>query len=119
MKCVKVPLRQLNDTRIKLMENDLMNMEYKIKADTEFGYIPINEDVNDYEIVDTELEPMKKVPHNFAELLEEELTPDEIENLRTSFDTIGDVVILEIPENLQDKKQIIGDAALKFTKRRF
>ncbi|MCI6994053.1 MAG: class I SAM-dependent methyltransferase family protein [Methanobrevibacter sp.] len=118
MKCVKVPLRQLNDTRIKLMENDLMNMEYKIKADTEFGYIPINEDVNDYEIVDMELEPMKKVPHNFAELLEEELTPDEIENLRTSFDTIGDVVILEIPENLQDKKQIIGDAALKFTKRR-
>ena len=118
MKCVKVPLRQLNDTRIKLMENDLMNMEYKIKSDTEFGYIPINEDVNDYEIVDMELEPMKKVPHNFAELLEEELTPDEIENLRTSFDTIGDVVILEIPENLQDKKQIIGDAALKFTKRR-
>lgn len=118
MKCVKVPLRQLNDTRIKLMENDLMNMEYKIKADTEFGYIPINEDVNDYEIVDMELEPMNKVPHNFAELLEEELTPDEIENLRTSFDTIGDVVILEIPENLQDKKQIIGDAALKFTKRR-
>ena len=118
MKCVKVPLRQLNDTRIKLMENDLMNMEYRIKADTEFGYIPINEDVNDYEIVDMELEPMNKVPHNFAELLEEELTPDEIENLRTSFDTIGDVVILEIPENLQDKKQIIGDAALKFTKRR-
>ena len=118
MKCVKVPLRQLNDTRIKLMENDLINMEYRIKADTEFGYIPINEDVNDYEIVDMELEPMKKVPHNFAELLEEELTPDEIENLRTSFDTIGDVVILEIPENLQDKKQIIGDAALKFTKRR-
>ena len=118
MKCVKVPLKQLNDTRIKLMENDLMNMEYRIKADTEFGYIPINEDVNDYEIVDMELEPMKKVPHNFAELLEEELTPDEIENLRTSFDTIGDVVILEIPENLQDKKQIIGDAALKFTKRR-
>ena len=114
----KVPLRQLNDTRIKLMENDLMNMEYRIKADTEFGYIPINEDVNDYEIVDMELEPMNKVPHNFAELLEEELTPDEIENLRTSFDTIGDVVILEIPENLQDKKQIIGDAALKFTKRR-
>ena len=118
MKCVKVPLRQLNDTRIKLMENDLMNMEYRIKADTDFGYIPINEDVNDYEIVDMELEPMNKVPHNFAELLEEELTPDEIENLRTSFDTIGDVVILEIPENLQDKKQIIGDAALKFTKRR-
>ena len=118
MKCVNVPLRQLNDTRIKLMENGLMNMEYRIKADSEFGYIPINENINNYEIIDIELEPMKKVPHNFAELLKDELTSEEIENLRTSFDTIGDIVILEIPENLQDKKQIIGDAALKFTKRK-
>lgn len=118
MKCVKVPLKQLNDTRIKLMENNLMNMEYRIKAEAEYGYIPVNEDVSDYEIVDVELEPMKKVPHNFSELLEGELSGDEIENLRTSFDTIGDIVILEIPEDLEDKKQLIGDAALKFTKRK-
>jgi len=118
MKCVKVPLKQLNDTRIKLMEEGLMNMEYRIKASKEYGYIPINDDINGYEIVDVELEPMKKVPHNFSELLEDELSEDEIENLRTSFDTIGDIVILEIPENLQSKKDIIGKAALNFTKRK-
>ena len=118
MKCVKVPLKELNDTRIKLMENGLMNMEYRIKAEKEFGYIPINDYIDDYEIVDIELEEIKKVPHNFSELLEGELTEEEIENLRTSFDTIGDVVILEIPDNLENKKQLIGDAALKFTKRR-
>ena len=118
MKCVKVPLKQINDTRINLMDKGLMNMEYKIKTTDEFGYIPINKDCDDYTIVDIELEPMKKVPHNFSELLEDELSPDEIENLRTSFDTIGEVVILEIPENLKSKKQLIGDAALKFTKRR-
>ena len=118
MKCVKVPLKQLNDTRIKLMEKGQMNMEYRIKASDEFGYIPINEDIDEYEIVDVELEPLKRVAHNFSELLEDELSSEEIENLRTSFDTIGDIVILEIPENLQDKKQIIGDAALKFTKRK-
>lgn len=118
MKCVKVPLKQLNDTRIKLMENGQMNMEYRIKTEEGFGYIPINEDVTGYEMVDMELEPMKKVPHKFSELLEDELSHDEIDTLRTSFDTIGDIVILEIPENLEDKKQIIGDAAHKFTKRR-
>ena len=118
MKCVKVPLKELNDTRIQLMENGQMNMEYRIKAEKEFGYIPINDDIADYEIVDIELEAIKKVPHNFSELLEGELSPKEIENLRTSFDTIGDIVILEIPENLISKKQIIGDAALKFTKRK-
>ena len=118
MKCVKVPLRQINDTRIKLMSNGLMNMEYRIKTTEEFGYIPITEDIDGYTIEDIELEPMKKVPHNFAEILKDELTPEEIENLKTSFDTIGDIVILEIPDELHDKKQIIGDAAYKFTKRK-
>ena len=99
MKCVKVPLRQLNDTRIKLMEAGKMNMEYKIKACDEFGYIPVNDNVEGYEIVCMHLEAMPKVPHNFSELLEGELTSEEIENLRTSFDTIGDIVILEILRN--------------------
>ena len=118
MKCVKVPLRQLNDTRIKLMSDGLMNMEYRIKTTDEFGYIPITEDIDGYDIEDIELKPMKKVPHNFAEILEDELTKDEIDNLKTSFDTIGDIVILEIPDELQDKRKIIGDAAYKFTKRK-
>ena len=118
MKCVKVPLRQINDTRIKLMSDGLMNMEYRIKTTDEFGYIPITKDIDGYTIEDIELEPMKKVPHNFAEILEDELTHDEIENLKTSFDTIGDIVILEIPDELHDKKQLIGDAAYKFTKRK-
>ena len=118
MKCVKVPLKQLNDIRIKLMEEGLMNMDFRIKAEKDYGFIPINDDVDGFEIVDIALEPIKKVPHSFSELLEDELTSDEIETLRTSFDTIGDIVILEIPENLESKKQIIGDAALKFTKRR-
>ncbi|WP_405316333.1 class I SAM-dependent methyltransferase [Methanobrevibacter sp.] len=118
MKCVKVPLRQINDTRIKLMSNGLMNMEYRIKTTDEFGYIPITEDIDGYTIEDIELEPMKRVPHNFAEILKDELTPEEIENLKTSFDTIGDIVILEIPDELHDKKQLIGDAAYKFTKRK-
>nr|WP_295000751.1 class I SAM-dependent methyltransferase family protein [uncultured Methanobrevibacter sp.] len=118
MKCVKVPLRQLNDTRKKLMSAGMMNMEYKIKTIDDFGYIPVSETPDDYTIVDIELEPMKQFPHNFSELLEDELTREEISELRTSFDTIGDIVILEIPENLEDKKEIIGKAAYKFTKRK-
>ncbi len=118
MKCVKVPLREINNTRIKLMSDGLMNMEYRIKTTDEYGYIPITEDIDGYAIEDIELEPMKRVPHNFAEILEDELAPEEIENLKTSFDTIGDIVILEIPDELQDKKQLIGDAAYKFTKRK-
>ena len=115
MKCVKVPLKQINDTRLKLMADGQMNMDYRIKTSDGFGYIPVNSEIEGHEIVDIELEPMKKVAHNFSELLEGELNHEEIENLKTSFDTIGNIVILEIPDNLYDKRQMIGEAALKFT----
>ena len=56
MKCVKVPLKQTNTTRMKLMENGMMSMDFRIKTDNEFGYIPINGEVEGYEIVDIELD---------------------------------------------------------------
>ena len=118
MKCVKVPLKKLNDVRKELMEKELMRMDYRIKAETDYGYIPIKEDIDEYEIVDIELEDLNTHPHNFSELLEDELTDKEIEDLKTSFDTIGDIVILEIPDNLESKKNIIGKATLDFTKRK-
>ena len=118
MKSVKVPLKKLNDVRIELMKKKLMRMDYRIKAEANYGYIPVKDDVEGYEIVDIELEELNTHPHNFSELLEGELTDEEIEDLKTSFDTIGDIIILEIPDNLESKKNIIGKATLDFTKRK-
>ena len=118
MKSVKVPLKKLNDVRKELMEKELMRMDYRIKAEADYGYIPIKEDIDGYEIVDAELEELNTRPHNFSELLEDELSNEEIDDIKTSFDTIGDIVILEIPDNLISKKNIIGKATLDFTKRR-
>lgn len=118
MKSVKVPLKKLNDVRKELIEKELMRMDYRIKAEKDYGYIPVKEDVEGYEIVDADLEELNTHPHNFSELLEDELNKEEIENLKTSFDTIGDIVILEIPDELEEKKNIIGKATLDFTKRR-
>ena len=121
MKSVKVPLKELNNTRKKLMEKQLMNMDYKIKTEDEYGFIPINTDADfkcNYEIVDVKLEAMKRYPKNISELLKDDLTSKEIEDLKTSFDIIGDIVIVEIPENLEEKKSKIGKATLEFTKRK-
>ena len=118
MKAVKVPLKQLNDTRKELMEKKIMSMDYRIKTTDEFGYIPIIENDNSYEIEDVELELLKKQPSNFTELLEDLLDENEIEKLKTSYDVVGDVVIIEIPDELECKKTDIGEAALKFSKRK-
>lgn len=118
MKAVKVPLKQLNDVRKVLMEEKLMNMDYKIKTTEEFGYIPIDGTADSYEVCEIEMEPLKKYPKDFTELLKDTLTAEEAGNLKTSFDIIGDIVILEIPEELEDKKREIGKATLEFTKRK-
>jgi tRNA (guanine37-N1)-methyltransferase len=41
------------------------------------------------------------------------LTPDEISSMYSAFDAIGNIVILKIPENLTEKKQIIANAILQ------
>ena len=99
MKSVKVPLKELNNIRKKLMEKQLMNMDYKIKTQEEYGFIPINSSdfKSDYDIVDIPLEQIKRYPKNITELLKDDLTSEEIEDLKTSFDIIGDIVIVEIP----------------------
>ena len=118
MKSVKVPLKELNNTRIILMEKKLMRMDYRIKAEEEYGYIPITQDIEGYEIVDVDLEEINNKAHSFSELLNDELTNEEIKRLKTSFDTIGDIIILEISKELESKKNIIGTATLEFTKRK-
>lgn len=118
MKAVKIPLKQLNNVRKELMQKKNMDMNYKIKTDQDYGYIPIIKNDDSYEIIDTLLEPIKKQPRNFKELLEDTLNKNEINDLKNSFDVIGDIVIVEIPPNLNSKKKVIGKATLKFSKKK-
>ncbi|MCQ2972448.1 MAG: class I SAM-dependent methyltransferase family protein [archaeon] len=119
MKAVKVPLKQLNDIRIDLMEKEIMRKDYKIKTEDGFGYIPIYEGFDlDLEIVDIQLDELKIYPKDFTDLLKGKLSTEESNILKTSFDIIGDIVIVEIPEDLESKKLDIGKVTLEFTKRK-
>ncbi|KZX17172.1 class I SAM-dependent methyltransferase [Methanobrevibacter filiformis] len=143
MIAIKVELKYTNELRKTLIEKQTMNMNYKIKTDEDYGYIPIKniaddvkKDIEDelnkkfnhagkndsnkitIEIIDTELEQIKKEPRSLKEHLKGKLNNEEIENLKKSFDIIGDIVILEIPEELQNQKYAIAKAAIDFTKRR-
>lgn len=50
------------------------------------------------------------------EELKSKLTKKELEEIITSFDIIGDIIIIEIPESLEKKQRIIGNALLKMHK---
>lgn len=52
-------------------------------------------------------------PKNLKEALREDLTEEELEELGTSFDIVGDIAILKLSEKLLDKKKRIGKALME------
>lgn len=129
MLAIKIPLKNIEKLRKILMEKEIVDRDYKILTEDNYGYISINKDLKkesekvfdkeiDFEIVEKNLEKLKKQPKNMTGHLKGKLTKEKIDNLKTSFDIIGDLVILEIPEELLEQKDIIGEASLNFTKRK-
>nr|WP_319374549.1 class I SAM-dependent methyltransferase family protein [uncultured Methanobacterium sp.] len=125
---LKVPKKEANHIRLFLQEKYLLDHNWKIKRSEDYVYLPLTtEPDNDLikemglskdDLVETEFEELKKRPRNMEDFLQGKIPPEKMEDFKKSFDIIGDVVILEIPEDLEDEKYLIGEAALKFTKRR-
>ena len=109
-KIAEFPLKDIeNELNNKLINNKIINHEKNKKSQAEKIAI---------EIIEKDLEKLKKSPKSISEHLKGKLNSEEIEDLKKSFDIIGDVVILEIPENLEKYKAMIGKATLNFTKRK-
>jgi tRNA G37 N-methylase Trm5 len=53
---------------------------------------------------------------NLKELLKDKLSKDELENLKSSFDMIGDIAVIEIDDTLKHKEKIIADTLLQMVK---
>ncbi len=122
---LKVPRKEANQVRLFLLENKFLNLNFKIKRSLDYVYLPLLERpgmdlLKDerLQVVDTEFEETKRSPRSMEEYLEGHIPAGKMEDLKKSFDIIGEVVILEIPEELEFEKNDIAEAALKFTKRR-
>lgn len=140
MIAIKLPVKNIEEVRQILLKMKIIDLDYKIKIENSYGFIPLKEELsnetkntiekeiaktntnfnisNIEEIKNIELESIKRYPRSITDLLKDKLTNKEIEELKKSFDIIGNVVILEIPENLQNHKKDIGEATLKFTGRK-
>jgi tRNA (guanine37-N1)-methyltransferase len=121
---LKVPRKKANQVRLFLLENQILNLKFKIKRFEDYVYLPLLENPGEdliedknLEVVETEFEENIRSPRSMEEYLKDQIPAEKMEDLKKSFDIIGDVVILEIPEELEGEKKAIAEAALKFTKR--
>lgn len=125
---LKISKNNANDVRKILLKRSLINIDAKIKREDDFVIIPLIKEPeeellmeigqNKVEIIETDFEMQKRGPKSLKDYLKGKIEDSKIEEIKGSFDIIGDIVILEIPEDLDEYKQLIGEAALKFTKRK-
>ncbi|MDI3483453.1 MAG: tRNA (guanine37-N1)-methyltransferase [Methanobacteriaceae archaeon] len=124
LKALRVPKRYANTIIRRLVKDSIIDPNFKIKRDQKSVFIPLKESVDpktiheSASIVETKFQEIERHPRNFKEILEDKIEDRLLADIRRSFDIIGDIVILEIPEELEEHKHLIGEAVLKFTKKR-
>ena len=111
---LKVPKNEANRIRLLLQEKAILDHDWKIRHWEDHVYLPLTQEPdNDFleeigldmgNIVDTEFEEVKRRPRNMEDYLQGKIPQRKMEEFKKSFDIMGDVVILEIPGDLEEEK---------------
>lgn len=111
---VRVPLSEAEPVRRYLRERNLLREDVKIKKEKTYIYFPIEdsaEDLPPYPIVTQSFETRIKKPRSYKDLV---LLPKKhLENLPTSYDIVGAILLIKLPKTLLKYQDKIGKALLQ------
>ncbi|MEA2070922.1 MAG: class I SAM-dependent methyltransferase family protein [Asgard group archaeon] len=123
--CVAVPLQKGEQVRSYLSKNNLLNTNYSIITKNNQLIIPVTRNLteNEKEFLLTidknvaylslnDLPEEETPPGSHFDVLKDKLPADEFQLLPRSFDTIGDIIVIEIPDELWHRRKLIGEALL-------
>ncbi|MCF2135676.1 MAG: class I SAM-dependent methyltransferase family protein [Candidatus Thorarchaeota archaeon] len=116
--CIPIPLGE--KVRKRLLAAGLLDVDFKIRNENGLLFLPLSHEVAAEELqalleieVETglcEFAPIHSGPRTLAEALDGILAPEQIELIPRAYDLIGDIAVLEIPEELDSFKSEIGRA---------
>ncbi len=111
---VKIEKKKGEEVRLFLLKNNLIRSNLRIKKDEQFLYIPIicsSILLSNYDIVTKRFEKNEERIDSYQQLLS---LPYELQRiLPTSFDIIGDIILIKLPKELHSFSKEIGNALLK------
>jgi len=87
-----------------------------VESDEEYVYIPIVEGGCGHDVVVRELE-LKEVKKGFKELLAERFGEENAKGVLSSYDVVGDIAIIRIPEELSGDAEEVGKLLLEGDKK--
>lgn len=111
-RCVRVLKKEGEPVRARLASEGLLDLDSRIRAEGDFLLIPILCDsIEGLEVVDAEMQVQEHRPKDFREIAD---VPEELRDmLPNSFDVVGDVAMMRIPDELVPYKEAIGKALLE------
>lgn len=113
MLTIKVPLKDAQKVKRALTEQDRFKAGYRIQKDEAYLYFPIKERFETpYTIEERELEALAEQPQTLKEALHGKLPAEALERLKTAYDQVGAIAILEIDDDLKDYDAVIGETLL-------
>lgn len=118
---LRVPRRRAEDVRRRLLRLDLLDRDLKPVQLGEHVVFPLKsvERVGevlggaDFEVIRCEFEPRRLKPRSLREALRGRIPDELLEYVPSSYDLIGDLILVEIPDELKEYSKIIGEALLK------
>jgi len=115
MLALKVPEREAEKAKRELLRRGLLKRGRKVRSEAGFVLFPLEgrpEGLTErYELLEVDFEGTER--KGFKDLLQEVLSDDEQRSTPSSFDIIGDVAILEIPDELEARGREIGECLLR------
>ncbi|MEM2739975.1 MAG: class I SAM-dependent methyltransferase family protein [Candidatus Bathyarchaeia archaeon] len=127
--CVRVE-KSLGEKTIRILADlNLLDRSLKVARDDYHLFIPIKEKPSEWqlEVIEKEVSGSDVCIHSFQrytkpaksilDILEDRLPPHLLACLPRSIDFIGNIAILEIPEELEDYKMFIGEAVMSVFRR--
>ncbi|MCQ2056354.1 MAG: class I SAM-dependent methyltransferase family protein, partial [archaeon] len=110
VKCVRVPKKDANSVRISMKLDSVFDSYYKIRSEQSSVLIPlIGDHYENYDVVEADLEMLKHIDTNYKALL-----PTNIRNLLpSSYDKIGNAVVIRLVNELLPLKHEIGKALME------
>lgn len=110
--CLRVPKEYGESVRSELMSQGKLDLAHKISSDGDCILIPvICESFGGYPVVEFDAEGQECRPKEYRDIVD---IPDGLrELLPSSFDVVGDVAMIKIPDELLPYSAAIGDALVE------
>jgi tRNA (guanine37-N1)-methyltransferase len=112
VKCIFVKRKDAEQTKKELISLNLLDNNYAPKAEPEGIYFPVKGKFRNFKLVEKELEKRASRVFSLEESLKGKLTQEELSSIVKSFDIIGDIAIIEIPEKLERKEKLIAESLM-------